>query len=91
MVKSSCLNAINAIEDARVPSTWLYDATGAEISWILQVYREILRELCPHPFDRFKNIPDAELQNRMNFYYENFQKVKEYVGKNKKFPEFKED
>jgi len=29
------LDAINAIADARVPSTWLYDATGAEISWIL--------------------------------------------------------
>lgn len=29
------LDAINAIADARVPSVWLYDATGAEISWIL--------------------------------------------------------
>lgn len=29
------LDAINAIADARVPSIWLYDATGAEISWIL--------------------------------------------------------
>lgn len=29
------LEAINSIADARVPSSWLYDATGAEISWIL--------------------------------------------------------
>ena len=50
-----------------------------------------MSELCPHPFDKFKNISDAELQNRVNFYYENFRNVKEYVEKNKKFPEFKED
>ena len=29
------LDAINSISDARVPNTWVYDATGAEISWIL--------------------------------------------------------
>lgn len=29
------LDAINAIFDAKVPNTWLYDPSGAEISWIL--------------------------------------------------------
>lgn len=29
------LDAINSIYDAKVPNTWLYDPSGAEISWIL--------------------------------------------------------
>ena len=29
------LDAINAIFDARVPASWLYDPSGAEISWLL--------------------------------------------------------
>jgi dynein heavy chain len=29
------LDAINAMFDAKVPSAWVYDATGVEISWIL--------------------------------------------------------
>jgi dynein heavy chain len=29
------LEAINAIFDAKVPSAWLYDPSGAEISWLL--------------------------------------------------------
>lgn len=29
------LDAINAIFDARVPNVWLYDPSGAEISWLL--------------------------------------------------------
>jgi dynein heavy chain len=29
------LDAINAIFDARVPNTWLYDPSGAEISWLM--------------------------------------------------------
>lgn len=29
------LDAINAMFDAKVPLTWIYDATGVEISWIL--------------------------------------------------------
>lgn len=28
------LNAIYSIGDAKVPNLWLYDATGAEISWL---------------------------------------------------------
>lgn len=28
------LDAINAISDARVPNVWVYDPTGAEISWL---------------------------------------------------------
>jgi len=28
------LDAINAIFDARVPNIWLYDPSGAEISWL---------------------------------------------------------
>jgi dynein heavy chain len=27
------LDAIDAIADAKVPQNWIYDATGAEISW----------------------------------------------------------
>lgn len=29
------LDAINAIYDAKVPFIWLYDPSGAEISWLL--------------------------------------------------------
>jgi dynein heavy chain len=29
------MDSINAIFDARVPVQWVYDATGAEISWII--------------------------------------------------------
>lgn len=29
------LDAINAIFDARVPNSWLYDPSGAEISWLM--------------------------------------------------------
>jgi len=29
------LDAMNAFFDARVPPTWLYDPSGAEISWLL--------------------------------------------------------
>lgn len=29
------LEAINAIFDAKVPNAWLYDPSGAEISWLL--------------------------------------------------------
>lgn len=29
------LDAINAIFDAKVPNTFLYDPSGAEISWLL--------------------------------------------------------
>ena len=29
------LNSINSIFDAKVPDIWLYDPSGAEISWIL--------------------------------------------------------
>jgi len=29
------LDAIDAIADAFVPRTWIYDATGVEISWLL--------------------------------------------------------
>jgi dynein heavy chain len=29
------LEAINAIFDAKVPVNWLYDPSGAEISWLL--------------------------------------------------------
>lgn len=29
------LDAINCIFDAKVPNTWLYDPSGAEISWLL--------------------------------------------------------
>lgn len=28
------LDAINAIDDAKVPFQWIYDATNVEISWI---------------------------------------------------------
>ena len=28
------LDAINAISDAKVPNVWVYDATGAEFSWL---------------------------------------------------------
>lgn len=28
------VDAINAIYDFRVPKTWCYDPTGAEISWL---------------------------------------------------------
>jgi dynein heavy chain len=31
----SIVNAIDSIADAKVPNTWIYDATGAEISWLL--------------------------------------------------------
>lgn len=29
------LDAINSIFDAKVPNSWIYDPSGAEISWIL--------------------------------------------------------
>ena len=29
------LDAINCIFDAKVPDAWLYDPSGAEISWLL--------------------------------------------------------
>jgi len=29
------LDAISSISDARAPTCWSYDATGAEIAWIL--------------------------------------------------------
>lgn len=29
------LDAINAMFDAKVPNSWIYDPSGAEISWIL--------------------------------------------------------
>lgn len=29
------LDAINSIFDAKVPNTWLYDPSGAEISWLM--------------------------------------------------------
>lgn len=28
------LDAINAISDAKVPNMWVYDPSGAEISWL---------------------------------------------------------
>jgi len=28
------VNVIDNIADARVPSAWIYDATGAEFSWL---------------------------------------------------------
>ena len=31
----SIFDAIDAIADARVPYLWVYDPTGAEISWLL--------------------------------------------------------
>jgi dynein heavy chain len=29
------MDAIDSIADARAPNNWMYDASGAEISWIL--------------------------------------------------------
>lgn len=29
------VDAISAISDAKAPNSWSYDATGAEIAWIL--------------------------------------------------------
>lgn len=29
------VNAIGSISDAKAPISWSYDATGAEIAWIL--------------------------------------------------------
>lgn len=29
------LDAIDAMGDAKVPQNWIYDPTGAEISWLL--------------------------------------------------------
>ena len=31
----SILEAINAVFDAKVPYDWIYDPSGAEISWLL--------------------------------------------------------
>jgi len=30
----SLSNAINCINDSKVPYEWMYDTTGAEISWL---------------------------------------------------------
>lgn len=35
IMTSEILDSINAIFDARVPSQWVYDPTGAEISWVI--------------------------------------------------------
>lgn len=35
IMTSEILDSINAIFDARVPNHWMYDPTGAEISWII--------------------------------------------------------
>ena len=35
IMTSEILDSINSIFDARVPSQWIYDPTGAEISWII--------------------------------------------------------
>lgn len=29
------MDAIDAVADSRAPHSWMYDASGAEISWIL--------------------------------------------------------
>jgi dynein heavy chain, axonemal len=29
------MDAIDSLADARAPNRWMYDASGAEISWIL--------------------------------------------------------
>lgn len=29
------VNAIDSVSDAKVPNNWIYDATGAEIAWLM--------------------------------------------------------
>lgn len=39
------LDSINAIFDARVPSKWVYDPTGAEIAWIIPTLAKWFNDL----------------------------------------------
>lgn len=39
------LEAINAVFDAKVPTQWVYDATGAEIAWIIPTLAKWFNDL----------------------------------------------
>lgn len=54
------LDAINAIFDAKVPSYWIYDPSGAEISWLLPTLGSWFASL----LDRNKQLNDWLKNNR---------------------------
>jgi dynein heavy chain len=45
IMTSEILDSINAIFDARVPLTWVYDPTGAEISWVIPTLAKWFNDL----------------------------------------------
>jgi dynein heavy chain len=59
------LDAINSIFDAKVPNTWLYDPSGAEISWILPTLGSWSASLV----DRNKQLYDWLNNGRPNSYW----------------------
>ena len=54
------LDAINSMFDDKVPSAWVYDATGVEISWILPTLGSWFGSL----LDRNKQLNDWLKNNR---------------------------
>ncbi|CAK75138.1 unnamed protein product (macronuclear) [Paramecium tetraurelia] len=59
------LEAINSMYDAKVPLTWVYDATGVEISWILPTLGAWFSSL----IDRNKQLNDWLKSNRPNHFW----------------------
>jgi dynein heavy chain, axonemal len=45
IMTAEIMDSINAIFDARVPNQWVYDATGAEISWIIPTLAKWFNDL----------------------------------------------
>lgn len=45
IMTSEILDSINAIFDARVPYRWVYDPTGAEISWVIPTLAKWFNDL----------------------------------------------
>jgi len=59
------LDAINAIFDAKVPNSWLYDPSGAEISWLLPTMGQWFSSL----IERNKQLYDWMSKGRPQTYW----------------------
>ena len=59
------LEAINAVFDAKVPNQWVYDATGAEIAWIIPTLAKWFNDL----IERNRQLYDWMKGSRPNTYW----------------------